>query len=96
MNTQNDTLPIESRMLTGLTVKTALALVGGLISILVSVVTSYASIINKLDRTQEAVLEMRRNKELTDMQLKALEVQLQTVEIRLVRLETQMKEKEGP
>ena len=62
--------------------------------ILYPVIMTYASIMSKMDKSQDAIAEMKRGKEITDMQIRAIEVQLQTMEIRLVRLETQFKTKE--
>jgi hypothetical protein len=91
MKPANEPLPFETRILTGITIRNAFWITTGLISILVTIITTYASIMNKLDKSQEAIIEMRRVKEVTDMQIKTIEVQLQTIEIRLVRLETQLK-----
>ena len=86
-------LPFDEQFLRGVTVRSALWIIGGLTTILASVIMTYASIMHKLDRHQEAVVEMKRGKELLDVQIKTIEVQLQTMEIRLVRLETQVKTK---
>jgi hypothetical protein len=90
MNTQNEPVLIEDKILAGITVRNVLWIISGLISILVAIITTYASIMNKLDKNQEAITEIRRGKELTDMQMKTIQMQLQTIEIRLVRLETQL------
>lgn len=84
----------ENVPLPGITIKSAFWIIGGLVSILAAVIMTYASIVSKLDKSQEAITEMKRGKEISDMQIRAIEVQLQTVEIRLVRLETQLKNKE--
>lgn len=83
--------PFEEKQVQGITIRSAFWIVGGLVSILTSVILTYASIMSKLDKNQDAVIEMKRSKELTDMQIKTIEMQLQTIEIRLVRLETQLK-----
>jgi len=84
----------ENTTIPGVTVRSAFWIIGGLVSIFASVIMTYASIVNKMDKSQEAIAEMKRGKEITDMQIRAIEVQLQTMEIRLVRLETQLKTKE--
>ena len=84
----------ENTPLPGITVKSAFWIIGGLVSIFASVIMTYASIMSKMDKSQDAIAEMKRGKEITDMQIRAIEVQLQTMEIRLVRLETQFKTKE--
>jgi len=85
---------IENTPLPGVTVKSAFWIIGGLVSIFASVIMTYASIMNKMDKSEDAITEIKRGKEITDMQIRSIEVQLQTMEIRLVRLETQLKTKE--
>jgi hypothetical protein len=87
-------VPFENKPLQGITVKSAFWILGGLVSILASVIMTYASIMVKLDKSEEAISEIKRGKEITDVQIRAMELQLQTMEIRLVRLETQLKTKE--
>lgn len=82
---------LENKMLQGITLRTALWFVGGIVSILTSVILTYSSIMNKLEKSQDAIGEIRKGKEITDIQLRTIEMQLQTMEIRVVRLETELK-----
>lgn len=90
MKTANHQTSFENRIIGGITIKAACWLLGGLCSILVAVISTYAGIGAKIDKNQETIEHIKRNKELTDVQIKTIEVQLQTIEIRLVRLETQL------
>lgn len=74
---------IEDKEIRGITIKQLLWLIGTLSGILITVILTYASINNKLNN-------LINDRDVKDLQIKTINVELQAVEIRLVRLETQI------
>jgi hypothetical protein len=65
-------------------------LIGALSTILIAVMGTYYSTANKIDKTQDDIQTIKASKEIQDAQIKTINAQLQLLEIRIVRLETQI------
>lgn len=86
----NHAVSIEHKEIRGVTAKHIVWLIVGLCSILVSIMGTYYSTANKIDRTQEDIQNLKGSKDLQDAQIKALNLNMQVLEIRIVKLETQL------
>jgi uncharacterized membrane protein (DUF106 family) len=89
--------PIEQKEIRGITAKHIMWLIGVLCSILISVIGTYYSTVNKINSiqkdvstTQDNIREFKGSKDLQDAQIKALNLNMQVLEIRIVKLETQL------
>ncbi len=88
-----ETVSIDEREIRGLQPKHIIWLIAVLCSILVSVMGTYFSIANKIEKTQDDIQMMKGYKEISEIQIKTINAQLQTIEIRLVKLEMQQQER---
>jgi hypothetical protein len=91
----------ENKEIRGITLRQIIGLFLFLATILISVVMTYSSITNKLDRVTEQMLDLNSSKKFQEQliqnlkdnqenQNKAFQLQLQTMEIRVVKLETEV------
>lgn len=81
---------IEQKEIRGVTPKHFFWLITALFTILTSVMGTYYSTANKIDRTQDDIQTLKGSKDLQDAQIKALNLNMQVLEIRIVKLETQL------
>lgn len=93
----NHVATIDQKEIRGVTAKHVMWLIGALSSILIAVMGTYYSTAAKIDKTQDKVEQtqgeiqnLKSSKEVQDAQIKALNLNLQVLEIRIVKLETQM------
>ena len=86
----NHAVAIENKEIRGVTAKHVIWLIVALCSILASIMGTYYSTANKIDRTQEDIQTLKGSKDLQDAQIKALNLNMQVLEIRIVKLETQI------
>lgn len=86
----NHAVSIEHKEIRGVTAKHIVFLIVSLCSILVSVIGTYYSTANKIDSMQKDMNSMSVSRDIQDAQIKALNLNLQQLEIRIVKLETQM------
>lgn len=86
----NHAVSIEQKEIRGVTARHVAWLIIGLFTILTTVLGTYYSTANKIDRTQDDIQTLKGSKDLQDTQIKALNLNMQVLEIRIVKLETQM------
>jgi hypothetical protein len=84
------TVSIDQKEIRGVTARHIALLIVSLFSILTAVMGTYYSTANKIDKTQDDIQSLKGSKELEDAQIKALNLNMQVLEIRIVKLETQM------
>jgi hypothetical protein len=82
-------IPIEQREIRGMTTKQLIWLMGGICTILISVLSTYFSLKNTLSNNQNDIIQMKQYEITNDLQIKTINMQLQTLEIRIVKLETE-------
>lgn len=101
MEYHKQVVPLEEKEIRGVTLKQILWLIGGLGTILATVIGTYVSITYKLDRVNEQIQDLGASKRLQEQliqnlkdnqenQNKSFMLQLQTMEIRVVKLETEV------
>lgn len=88
---------IDHKEIRGINAKHLMWLIGTLCSILVSIMATYYSITYKIDKgndrieqVQSDIQTLKTSKEIQDAQIKALNLQMNALELRIVRLETVM------
>jgi hypothetical protein len=88
---------IDQREIRGINAKHIAWLIGTLFTILVSIMGTYYSSAAKQDKTQDKVEQiqieiqgLKTSKDIQDAQIKALNLQMQALELRIVRMETVM------
>lgn len=81
---------IDQKEIRGVNARHVIWLIISLFSILTAVIGTYYSTANKIDRTQDDIQALKGSKDLQDAQIKALNLNMQMLEIRIVRLETQV------
>lgn len=88
---------IDEKEIRGINAKHVVWLIVTLCTILVSIMGTYYSTAakidttqNKIEQTQVEIKSLKDSKEIQDAQLRALNLQMQAIELRIVRLETVM------
>jgi hypothetical protein len=82
-------IPIEQREIRGITARQLIWLMSGICTVLIAVLTTYLSLVNKLSNNQNDIVQMKQYQITNDLQIKTINMQLQTLEIRIVKLETE-------
>lgn len=81
---------IDQKEIRGINAKHVVWLIVSLCTILVSIMGTYYSTANKIDSMQKDMNSLSVSKEIQDAQIKALNLNLQQLELRIVKLETQV------
>lgn len=88
---------IDEKEIRGVNAKHVVWLIVTLCTILVSIMGTYSSTASKIDKTQDKIEQtqaeiqgLKMSKDIQDAQLKALNLNMQELELRIVRLETVM------
>ena len=84
--------PIEQREMRGVSVKQAIVFLISVIGIIVSVVYGYANIMNELKSGSESREVIKVNMETLKLELKNVQTNQNTTELRLMKLELQMQD----
>lgn len=82
-------VPIEKKEIRGLTIGQFAALLAFLTTILVTGTLGYSRIMNKLENNEQSLIEYQSDKKTQDLQNKAFELSIRTLEIRIITLEAQ-------
>jgi Tfp pilus assembly protein PilO len=94
---QNHAISLDQKEIRGINAKHVVWLIGVLSTILVAVMGTYYSTANKIEKTQDKVeqtqaeiQDIKSSKEVQDAQIKALNLNMQILEIKIARIETQL------
>lgn len=84
---------LEDKEIRGVTAKQLIWLFGSLGSILVAVLVNYFSIVGRIDRVNDGMDNIRQSNQMLQIEIEKIKTQQNNLEIRLLTIEVQLKEK---